>query len=203
MVVGVMNFLSPASILAMKALLLQTVTVHGLTFAYWQLALAIGAAFAGFTLFMILGDILGREGSTIIAVIAAITAAVWLLYIALSAATGGVMAALGGKGALAAMGIMAGSIAAVGAMNVPSHQMGTRMIEATGPALVHRGEVIYNPSTNRPTQVGNDLMGGGKPSTTVFDMPITIQEMHTKSDFDDVDERLRQGMRKMSRNQKR
>jgi hypothetical protein len=160
----------------------------------WKTAfIAMGAATA---IFFVLKDTLGTVPALLIAVAVAVgimAVQLWIAAGAMSVLTWGLAAVAGGLA-------IAGAIAALG--GIREFPMGTRMIERTGPVIAHKGEVIYNPATNRPTQVGND-MGRGAPSTTVFEMPINIEEMHTKSDFDDVDERLREGMRKVSRNQKR
>ena len=68
--------------------------------------------------------------------------------------------------------------------------------------MVHEGEVIYNPATHRPTQVGNDIEGqgeGGRGGTSYIQMPVNIENINTKADVDDVDEKLSEAWRKRMR----
>ena len=173
-----------------ESMLAHTITVRGLTIAYWQLALAAGASVAAFLIFTSLATVIGKDGATIIAVITAVTMAVWLLYIALSAASGGVMAALGGAGAVAAMGIMAGSIGAVAAMNIPSHAIGTRRVMATGPAFLHKDEIVYNPRTNRPAGVEDQVMGRGERGEASRIQVNFSGDIKTEANVDEVDEKV-------------
>lgn len=106
--------------------------------AFKVLSASLGKAVMFFTVFMMLGQILGSEGSKWAAVITVIATAVavlaiflWKGAIALSVLTFG-LAAAAGLGAIAAMG-------------TPSYQYGTRMVQRTGPAIVHAGDVITRP----------------------------------------------------------
>lgn len=172
------------------AILAEKLAVDGLAFSWKTLGIAI---FAAFGLFFVLKPLLG----TIPALLIAIAIAVGIMAIQMWIAAGAMSVLTWGMAAIAGGLAIAGAIAATA--GVREFPMGTRMIEATGPAIVHKGEVVYNPATNRPLQVGNDL-GAGSPSTTIYEMPISIENMHTKANFDDVDERMRQGLHKVARN---
>lgn len=150
--------------------------------------LAVGAAFM---IFMALKDITGPIAAAIIA-ISALAVALWGLFVAESASSFGIAAAVGGAAAAAAYGIS----------QVYGHfQEGTRAVPYTGPVFAHKGEIIYNPSTNRPLQVGNDLAGGGG-QTVNESVSVNIENVHTKAEFDDVDDQVRKALRKNMRNRR-
>jgi len=175
------------------AIYLEAVAVNILASSWRQVAVSM---MAGMAIFLMLKDVLG----TIPALLIAAAAAFALLAIQMWIAAGAMSVITWGMAAIAGGLAIAGAIAAVS--GIKEFPMGTRMIEATGPAIVHKGEIIYNPATNRPTQVGNDLRQQ-LPSTTIYDMPINIREVHTKADIDDVDERLRESWRRLAKNASR
>jgi hypothetical protein len=192
-VIGIMNFVTFATSKATVEFLKQTVVIHGYKVAFWQLGLAIAGAFALFTVMYEITKNLPAPISILTGVILALAAAIIFLK-----------AALGEYSFIASLALAGGAIGAMyGAYSsLTSHQMGTRMVAETGPSLVHKGEVIYNPSTHRPTQVGNDLEGTGT-STTIYQMPMTIKEMNTKASFDDVDDHMRRSVHRVTRNNRR
>jgi hypothetical protein len=173
--------------------LTHTTSIFGASIAYWQLALAAGAAFGAFALvYEALIQLNSPALTAAITVILALTAALWALFVAESAATWGVALALGGAAAGAAFAL---------SKQLGAFQHGTRMIEETGPVIAHKGEIIYNPSTGRPTQVGNDLAGGGG-STTIYEVPIHIDEVNTKADVEEMDETVKKSLRKSARSRR-
>jgi hypothetical protein len=191
--IGAVGYLRAMLPLLSKAFWIHSVSVLGTSMAYWQLAVASGAAFGAFAL--IYNALLAFNNpvvSGVIAVILAITAALWALFVAESAASMGVALAIGGAAAGAA---------AATAKQLGAFQMGTRMIGATGPVIAHRGEIIYNPASGRPTQVQNDLGGKGGTSTLI-EMPVTIENVHTKADIDDVDRELSRALKKAANRSK-
>lgn len=105
---------------------------------------------------------------------------------------------------LALMGIAAGAAGAMAiAQQYGAFQMGTRAVPNTGPVFAHKGEIIYNPSTGRPTQVDSDITGGGVGRTTTLESTtVNIANVNTKADFDDVDEQIRRGLRKNMRDRR-
>lgn len=167
-------------------------SVLGMDMAYWQLAVAAGAALGMFAVMYQLLIAFDNPIASVIITVIALTAALWALYVAESAASMGV--------ALAAGGIAAGAAAAT-AKQFGAFQMGTRMIGATGPVLAHRGEIIYNPATGRPTQVQNDLSGKGGTSTLI-EMPVTIENVNTKANIDDMDVQLSRALKKAANRSK-
>ena len=187
--IGYLRALLPA--LTMKFWTHMT-SVLGVDMAYWQLAVAAGAAFGMFALTYQLLSAFNNPLLSIMVTVIALTAAFWALYVAHSAATIGI--------GLVAGGIAAGAAAAT-AKQYGAFQMGTRMIGATGPVVAHRGEIIYNPATGRPTQVQNDLGGKGGTSTLI-EMPVTIENVHTKADIDDLDVQLSKALKKAANRSK-
>jgi len=186
--VSAIEFVKSAQIILSKVNWSHMLSVQGLTVSYSQLAISI---MAGLGVFLLLVNQLGP----LPAMLFAIAAAVAVLAVQLWFAAGAVSVLTLGLAAIAGGAAIAGAIAA--ASGARTFQMGTRMTRATGPAWVHKGEVIYNPSTGRPTQIGKDLEGKG---TTVYnDINIPIENVHTKADFDDLDEKLRKSLGKAAR----
>jgi hypothetical protein len=160
--------------------------------AHQVLAGAIGAVTAGFMIFIIIGQIIGKQAGAVVAGIAAITAALLALAVAMN------IVSLGTLTPLQLATFAAGAAMAAGVMALGKYQMGTRSAGKTGLALVHKHEVIYNPTTNRPTQIGNDLSRGGG-ETNFYEMPVTIETVNTKADIDDLDEKLSEAWRRRMR----
>jgi len=163
----------------------HTISIGAAKIAYWQLAAAMGAAFAAFTVTFSLLQGASPIISGAIAAIFALAAALWYLYVAEGAASMGVTAVLGG--------IAAGAAVAT-AYNIqsqmPSHAMGTRRVMATGPAFLHRDEIVYNPRTNRPAGVEDQVMGRSERGEAG---QLTVNfsgDIHTKSNIDEVDEKI-------------
>ena len=167
----------------------HTVSVHGVTMAYWQLAVAVAAALGTFALtYMILKD-MPPAVNALIAVIFGLAAAFWALYIAESAASLGIAAALGG--------VAAGAAAAV-VSQYQGMQFGTRGLPYTGLFYGHKGEVVYDPQTERPTGVGKDLEGEGI-KRTEMDVAVNIENLNVKSDFDEFDSKMRRVLLELAR----
>ena len=160
-------------------------SIWKLVVAHQALAMSLGVITAAFLIFLAVGKVIGRPAGIIVAAIVAITAAI----IALKAvSTFGV--SLGHDIRNVAMATAVGAGLAAGVMAIGGgFQMGTRSIGKTGFALVHKHEVVYNPTTNRPTQIGNDL-NRGVGETNYYEMPVTIETVNTKADIDDLDEKL-------------
>lgn len=196
------NFMQIAGIMSMVSGTLQvlqgvewanTMTVFGMTISYQNLAIAIAAAFASFMIFYQLFKGLPTWSTAVIAAIMGIVAALWAWYVAESAVTWGIAGIMGGAAAAAALATANSMQASTG------HQMGTRMIGVTGPAILHRGEVVYNPSTGRPTQVGNDLAGGFG-GTRIIDASMHVDTLNTKMDTEELDRALKKQGRTLAQN---
>jgi branched-subunit amino acid transport protein AzlD len=190
--ISALNLLQGVQKFVASGMLAHQVTVFGLTMSYQMLYLSIAAAVG---VFMILYQVLSAMKNPVADAIAIIGGLIAVL-IALIALEGA--ASMG----LALVGIAAGAAGGLAlAQQYGAFQMGTRMVGATGPAIVHHGEIIYNPATNRPTQVGTDLAREGGESN-VWHVPITIENVHTKAEIDDVDEQMRKSLRKNMRGRK-
>jgi hypothetical protein len=144
--------LTIASKLASVALGLFNLVAQNGKISMMGLAASIGAALSVFMIFYTLGDAIGPWGSAIISVVMAIATAFWFMYAGVSAATMGVGLILGAGAAGAAIATMTSLQKETGLAS------GTRSVQHTGLVYAHKGEVVYNPTTNRPLQVGNDLM---------------------------------------------
>ena len=169
------------------AILTQTIEINGLAIAYWKLFLPVAAA-AG--IFFALKDYLGP----IPAALLAIAAAAGILAVILWQAAGAMSVLSWGAAAVAGATAIGGAIAA----SSISHQMGTRQVAQTGPAFLHKGEVVYNPSSGRPTQVGNDLAGGG--GSTSIDASMHVENLNTKMDTEQLNEYVRKQQRTIALN---
>lgn len=170
-----------------------------LVMTWADLAMVIGVATAGFTLIMFVCQQFGP--------LAGLAVSLTMAIIGLALAWSFLSAVVSGGATLALTATSAAGVAAIGAgiagaiYSMTQYATGTRMVPETGPALVHRGEVIYNPSTGRPTQVANDLVGGNG-GTSYSEMRVQIDTVNTKSDFDDVDQKLRKINRTVAQNRR-
>jgi hypothetical protein len=154
-----------------------TTSTNTLNIATKNLAFSMAAVLGYFTMFLMLATAFKGTARIIVSAIMLIVAAYLLWTKAQAAATGGISligAGIGLAGATAMAGGLTGAFAS-----------GTQSVQKTGPIFAHKGEVVYNPATNRPLQVGND-MGRGSGSTTNMNTQITIENIHTKADYDDV-----------------
>jgi hypothetical protein len=167
---------------------LHHITVATLTTGYTGLAVAISAAIGTFAIVYSILNSIRNPILDVIVIIGALTVALWALFVAESAASWGIALAAGGAAAAGAVAL---------ATQYSGHATGTRMVGATGPALLHRGEVVYNPSTGRPTQVGNDLASRGGGFTTI-DASMHIDTLNTKASEEELNEILRKQGRKIA-----
>jgi len=159
-------------------------TVHGLTIAYKSLAVAVGAAFAGFTIAYSALQGLNPVISGVIAIVLALAAAFMYLYVAHSMATVGITAALGAAAGGAALATISNI------QNTGGFAVGTRALPSTGMFLGHRGEIVYNPRTDKPTGVGKEIFGEGGGRGQYNKIDFHVNTLHTKSDIDEVDEKI-------------
>ena len=197
------NFMQIGGIMSMVSGVMQTlngvewtntITVLGQKVAYQDLAIAIAAAFASFMIFYQLFKGMPTWATAVIAVIMGVAAAFWALYVAESAATWGIAGIMGGAAAAAALATATSMTTAT-----TPHQMGTRMVGATGPAFLHKGEVVYNPATGRPTQVGNDLASGNG-GGTMIDASMHVDTLNTKMDEEQLQNALKKQGRTIAQN---
>lgn len=156
-------------------------------FSFKSVAVAIGLVTAGLTIFTLLGSVIGNQAGAIVAAVASITAALLALAVAMNIVSVGTLTPLQ-LGAFAA-----GAGIAAGVMGIQANQgfaNGTRGLPNTGLFLGHKGEIVYNPATNRPAGMESEVMGRREPSTTVQDIDINIAQLNTKADYDDTKEKL-------------
>jgi len=150
-----------------------------LAFSWKMVAISAGAAFG---IFFLLKDIIGPLPAALIGVAVAIgilAAQLWLAAGAMSVLTWGLAAIAGGAALAGVIAMVAG---------VTGFAMGTRSAPYTGLAMVHKGEVVYNPQTDRPTGVVEKRDVG--PTTTIQDIDVTIEEVYTKAEIDDLGEEI-------------
>jgi hypothetical protein len=189
--VSALTIFGGAAMMINAILALQQTVIWTHVAAFGALAIAITTAFAAFMLMYEICKTLPPVISVLIGVILALAAAILFLR-AVAGDIGVIYAVAAGAGAV---GAFYGAYASATKKGFP---MGTRSVGETGLALVHKHEVIYNPTTNRPTQIGNDLgRGGGE--TNFYEMPVTIETVNTKADIDDLDEKLSEAWRRRMR----
>lgn len=187
---AILQGLSAAMRILDSDMLTTTATSIGLEIAWWQVFVAIGAA-AG--IFMLLKDNVGVIAAGLLAIAAAaaiLAVALWSSATAESIMSWGAAAVAGGA---AIAGAAAAGLHAAGAF-----PMGTRMVEQTGPAILHRGEVVYNPATGRPTQIGNDLNAGTGGGLTTIDASIHANTINTKVDTEELSDIVKKQGRKIA-----
>lgn len=158
------------TILANYGCATSTMTL-GSAFAF--LRVNLGKALIIFTIFMSLGQILGREGSKWATVIGMIAMAIWGLAVALKAAAFSMSVLTFGAAAIA-------GIAAMAAM--PSYQYGTRMVQRTGPAIVHAGDVITRPDRGDRTPQQEER---GFPKN-YYNVTLSFGDVKTKADKEEL-----------------
>lgn len=182
-------------ILAKKQLASNTaLTASSITLGTALMYVAASAAL-GFTVFFGLRGILGDLPAMLIAVAVALIPLVVMLWKA-SVATSILTAGIATIAGLAALG---GALGMMNMAGIGNFQMGTRSAPYTGPMMVHRGEVIYNPETERPTGIAAELRRGAGPSVTHQKIEIGIEHLHTEAPFDEVDEKMGRVLRRKMR----
>jgi hypothetical protein len=160
----------------------HTITIGTTTIAYWKLAVAMGAAIGAFTICYTLLQGLSGPAQTAVAAIMLIVGALVALWALQSATTMG-------------FALVAGGIAAAGAVTLASQYTnptgfakGTRALPSTGMFLGHKGEIVYNPQTNRPAGVEDQVMGR---NGRVEASSVTVNfsgDINTKADVEDIDD---------------
>jgi len=165
-----------------KATFLQAIAQH-------QFAVAVSASVAGFAIMFEITRKLPPVLGVLIGLVLALAAAFIFLRSALGDFSVLASVAMG----TAAVGAFLGAYASYrGQM---SYQRGTRFAPITGPVLVHKGEVIYNPNVGLPTQIERELAGEKEPTQLTYNIPITIENVHTKADIEELDEKIRKSIR--------
>lgn len=176
-----------------SGLMLHEVQVLGVTTTWGALYITIAAVVG---IFFVLYEALNAMRSPVADAISIIGGLI-IALIALVTLEG--MASMGVALAGIAAGA-AGAAALVSQYSGFSFASGTRSAPETGPMLIHKGEIIYNPSTGRPTQIGNELAGTN--GNNYSEMSVRIDTVNTKSDIDDVDQKLRKINRTIAQNRR-
>jgi hypothetical protein len=170
----------------------------GTTTMQWiELGVAISAAIGAFLIVMEITQRFGRAAGLVTGLALAVIGLALSFSFLKAVLTSGASVALDTVSAIG-IGALAGGL--IGMAYAGTHQMGTRMAEVTGPAIIHHGEVIYNPATNRPTQVGNDLGRASGSSETYIDASMHVETLNTKTDKEELDEMLRKRNRTIAQN---
>lgn len=194
--VGAMAY-AKAGIIVLNTILIKHGIIMGAVIINWQtLAVAIGAAVAAFLIVMAITNTFGKTAGLVTGLTIAIMGLVVALIALKAIASGGTSLGLDAA-VMAGVGAIAGGMA--GMVYAGTHQMGTRMVGATGPAFLHKGEVIYNPSTGRPTQVGNDLQGNVGMGSMI-DASMHIDNVNTKMDIEEMNKLLKKQGRTIAQN---
>ena len=192
--VSAMSYLKAATMFLNAQLVAHNIILE-LTITNWQaLGIAIMAAIGAFLLVVYITQTFGKAAGMVTGLAIAIIGLTIALIAFKAIATWGASTALD-LGLMAGIGMAAGGIG--GMIYAGSHAMGTRMAGVTGPAMIHKGEVIYNPATGRPTQVGNDLANKGGSLTTI-DASMHIDTLNTKASEEELSEIIRKQGRKIA-----
>ena len=168
---------------------LTAIPIKELGLAYWQMFLPV---IAGVAVFIALKDVLGTIPAAFSAMAAAAAVLAGMLWYAaggISILSFGTAAAIGAAALVAAAGV---------AYGLEPHQMGTRMVSETGPSFLHKGEVVYNPASGRPTQIGNDLAGGR--GMTSIDASMHVETINTKMDTEELNTLVKKQQRTIALN---
>ena len=152
------------------------------------------SAGAGLAVFMMLQPLIGN----LPALLFGLAAAFGLLAIQMWSASMAINTMTGGALAIAGMAAMAGAFTMLSGMSTPTYDSGTTMVRRTGLGMLKAGEIVFDPINGRPQEIMNDMSRGGRGASSQ-NINITIENVHTKADIDDLDEefgrRLRRGMR--------
>lgn len=163
-----------------------TIAVSATTIQMAAAKLAILLAYASLVYMIVsyLKEQFGLLPAVIAAVCFALTPLVILLWkgaAAMSVLTWGMAAVAGLAGIMAVAGAVGG------------FQQGTTFVRKTGLAYVHAGEVIK--SARESPDFGYLKTTGGPQRVTYNTVTVKIDTVHTKADFDDLDEKLRRAFK--------
>jgi len=153
-------------------------TVAALTFkaAVTGLWMSMGKFVMIFTLFIMLGQILGSEGSKWAAVIMGIATAVGILAAVLWTSATAMSILTWGAAALAGTA----GLAIAASVTPPSYQYGTRMVQRTGIALVHAGDVVSRPDR------GDSTPKQAQYPRTINHVKLSFGDIQTKADKEEL-----------------
>lgn len=151
----------------------------------------------GLGLFTLLSGYMGQLPAALFAASAAfaiLAVQMWLAAGAMSVLSWGAAAIAGGAA-------LAGAIAiATGAGQAPEYQMGTRMLTKTGPIIGHRGEVVYNPENQLPTQINKGVEGRGTSHHQNVTIDLSGSTIQTKANEEELIPMIKRALRKAIQN---
>lgn len=150
-----------------------TLTLRQAVTGLWM---SMGKFIMIFTLFVMLGQILGSEGSKWAAVIMGIATAVGVLAAVLWTSASAMSILTWGAAALAG----AAGLAMVASMETPSYQYGTRMVQRTSLAMVHAGDVITRPDR------GDKTPQQAQYPRTINRIELSFGDIQTKADKEEL-----------------
>lgn len=176
---------------AQQSLLPYIGATTGAAHATMGLATAIAAVTGGFAIAYVILSTINSPIASAIAVIAGLTIALWALFIAESAASVGIALVAGGIAAAGAVTLAS----QYGAFGKPEYQMGTRMLTKTGPIIGHRGEIVYNPENQLPTQVNRGMEGKSTSLRQNVTIDLSGSTIQTKADKDELLPMIKRGLR--------
>ena len=169
-----------------------TTSTHGL-------AMAIGAVLGGFMLAVTIVSLVGNVFGKTTAIIVGVTMAVIGLAVAIMALKGVLSF---GASVAQDIAVFAGSMAAGGmlmaAYSAATYQKGTSFVRKGGLAVVHGGEEIKSArESTAMSKIEKERQGVAQPNykRTIWNVPITIENVHTKSDEEDLGEKIRRALK--------
>lgn len=154
-----------------------------LAFTFNVLKASLGSAMLIFMLMNSVAMMLGKNAWVLIPILGALTIAMVAYAVATHKAALGM--AMLTWGASAILGVAAFLAAQA---SIPTYQAGTRVIQRTGPAIVHAGEEIRRANQPATTQEAT-------PRHVTWNVTIPIEHVHTEAKFDDVYEKIRRALK--------
>lgn len=184
------------------------IIVSTLTIMYGKVMLttasmmALGSATVyAFGVFISVYSVLQKINSPIAsltALIIGLAIALWGLFVAQTAVTGGLNLLMAG-GAIAAAGAISLAEMSSTKSSIPSYQTGTTFVRQGGIANLHGGEEIISAREKRVVskieKASRQTMGEGGGVRSLTNITIPIENLNTKANFDDVDRKLSRVLR--------
>ena len=189
---AILNIITGKSLIVQKADLALVKLRVG---AYAALAIAVAAGAGAFILMYNVGLSLKPLHAILIGLALAILG-VAIAIATLKAVVSGGTSLLTDVGSILALTAIGGG-AGLAIAGLTNYHTGTTGAPYTGLAMIKKGEVVYDPATERPTQIAADIRrNGGGGNVTRQDVRINIDTLNTKSDIEDLDEKMGRTLRR-------
>lgn len=192
MVVGIAKLLSGAfAILGLKTanlsmqLPILNIQLAGTTAAMAKLVTVMSVGFGIFMVVYQIVSLIAEKWGVLPAIIAAVTIAMIGLVAVLKIGATAMSIMTFGAAALAGLAAIAPLL------TMPTYQTGTTFVRRTGLAYVHAGEIIK--SARESSDFG--YLKTGQQRITYNTITVKIDNVHTKADIDDLDEKLRRAFK--------